>query len=310
MSSKRKITSKEFCSLFGLRDPRNAKECAQYLKGVNTVHHQARQEELREYFLFVLKRINEPFILRSRRQNLSAFEKGWGENLRLLESGKLPGIALKPKYFKPSKFLRYKGELVVSSNLNLEYELFTAARNLLFKNYLAPYHNIYELGCGSSQNLLLLSEIFPEKELWGLDWARSSVRIIEFLAKKFNKNIKGRVFDMARPKTGLAFKPGSALFTVHSLEQLGGDFEKLVSTIISAKPAMVMHYEPIQEFYKANDWLDQLALAYSGKRNYLNGFYTYLLKLEKSGKIKIIAAKRPFLGGVIHEASLIIWKPI
>jgi hypothetical protein len=310
MRLRKKITLKDICGRFGSRKLKNTGNFPEYFNRINTGYHEANLEETREYALFVLKRINEPYILRSRRQNLSAFEKGWGENLRLLESGRPPRMALKPKYFKPSKFLRYNGKLIVSPNLNLEYELFTLARKLLFKSYLAPHHNIYELGCGSSQNLLLLSEIFPEKELWGLDWTRSSVKIIDFLSRRFNKKIKGRIFDMARPENGLALKPGSALITVHSLEQLGGDFEGLVSSIIDAGPAMVMHYEPILEFYKADDWLDQLALAYSGKRNYLKGFYTHLLKLEKRGKIEIIMARRPFVGGVIHEASLIIWRPV
>ena len=310
MRSEEKITSKDFRGLFGLNDPRKARNFLKNFDRLNTAYHKAGPEEFREYLFFVLKSINKPYIARSRRENLAAFEKGWKENLDLLESGRPPALALKPKYFRPCKFLRYKGKLIVSPNRGLEYDLFAMARNLLFKNYLAPFRTIYELGCGSCQNLLMLSDIFPEKELWGLDWTSSSVKIARFLAGNLNKNIKGRIFDMARPGSAAGFKPASAFITVHSLEQMGSDFKKLVSFLVKARPGLVLHYEPIAEFYKEENCLDQLALIYTRKRNYLSGFYPYLLEQEKKGRIKIIAARRPFLGGVIHEASLIIWKTV
>ncbi|MCX5667168.1 MAG: hypothetical protein NTY34_02515, partial [Candidatus Omnitrophica bacterium] len=91
--------------------------------------------------------------------------------------------------------------------------------------------------------------------------------------------------------------------------QLGSRHEKLLSFIMKAKPQIVLHYEPILEFYDQDNLLDYLAYMYSRKRNYLTGFWSALGKLEKEGRAKIMTACRPFIGGVIHEASLIVWRP-
>jgi SAM-dependent methyltransferase len=303
------IRAEEFAGLFGVRDVKGVEK---YLPGfgrINTSYRQADLGEFQEYLLSVLKRINQPYILRSRSENLKAFENGWQENLALLASGCLPSTALKPKYFRPNKFMRFKGGLIVSPNRHLEYDLFTAARQLIFRRYLRPYRTIYELGCGSFQNLVLLSEIFPEKDLRGLDWTQASTSIARLLAAKYHKKITGRCFDMTRPGSRLSFLPESAVITIHALEQLGTDFQKLVKALIRARPGLVLHYEPIAEFYKPGNCLDQLALVYSRKRNYLCGFFDYLRERERAGQIEILQARRPYVGGIIHEASLIIWRP-
>ena len=104
-------------------------------------------------------------------------------------------------------------------------------------------------------------------------------------------------------------EPGSAVITIHALEQLGRAYEKLLGWLLSSRPGLVINYEPVQEFYAEDNLLDYLALMYSRKRGYLTGLLTALRRLEGQGRIEILGAWRPYLGGVIHEASLIIWRP-
>jgi len=280
------------------------------LNRINVEYHYATQTEFEEYVLNVLKAINIPRILRSTDENFQAWEKGWSENLQSISQGEISSKSIKPKYFRPSKFLRFNKKLIVSENLDIEYDLFTLARYLIFTKYLAPYEHIYEFGCGSCQNLLMLSEIFRSKCLYALDWVEPSLEIAKILSKYLNRHITGYKFDMLNPSSDVIIKPKSAVITIHALEQVGTRHEKLLSFILRAKPELVIHYEPIQELYDEKNLLDYLAILYSQKRNYLSGFLTALRELEKKSEIKILQAYRPYLGGVIHESSLIAWCPL
>lgn len=304
------IKDSDFCRMFNYRYDELPEGFVRRLININAAYRDANIDEYKEYVLHVLKRINAPYITRSREENLEAFEKGWKENLELLLSGDVSSESLKPRYFRPNKFLRFNKGLVVSDNLNLEYDLFTLARHLVFNKYLSSYDNIYELGCGSCQNLLMLADMFPAKSLYGLDWTKASTEIAGVLAKLLNRNIKGSLFDLVNPTSDIKIEEGSAIVTIHALEQIGIQHGKLISFLINSKPGIVIHYEPVLEFYDEDDVLDYLALTYSQKRNYLSGFFTELNRLKDQGKIEIIEARRPYLGGVIHEASLIVWRPL
>ena len=64
------------------------------------------------------------------------------------------------------------------------------------------------------------------------------------------------------------------------------------------------------EFYSDNNLYDLLAIQYCRKRNYLENYLTALKQLEQQQEIEIICAYRPFLGGVLHESSLVVWRPL
>jgi len=295
--------------MFGVSPNELPEPFLSYLGRMDATYREADSEELKEYFLQVLKRINAQDIRRTAEENLAAFEKGWRENLDALLSQGTSAENLKPRYFRPGKFLRYDRKLIVSRNPNLEYDLFTLARYLLFSGYLSSFESIYEIGCGSCQNLFMLSELFPSKRMIGLDWAPASTEIAKVLADSLKRPIEATLFDMMSVSPAVEIEPGSAIMTIHALEQIGEGHEKLLSFLLNARPGIVLHYEPILEFYDEGDALDYLAFMYCRKRNYLSGFYTALLDRQKRGEIQIVEARRPFLGGGIHEASLIIWKP-
>lgn len=305
-----KITKADFCKRFncdlnGLPEDLISKFCR-----TNTTYRYPDQKEYEEYILYVLKQVAASSVTRSREENLKRFKEGWLENLRLILNGQINLQNLKPRYFRSSDFFRYDNKLIIPENKDIEYDLFTLARYIIFSKYLCDYENIYELGCGSCHNLLMLSEMFPTKCLYGLDWVETSVKIANELSKRLNKNVEGFTFDMFNPSLDIAIKPNSAIITIHSLEQLGNRYEKLLSFILNSKPRFVLHYEPVQELYDPDCLLDYLALLYSERRNYLSGYLTALRELEEQNKIEILEAYRPYVGGVIHESSLIAWRPL
>ena len=76
------------------------------------------------------------------------------------------------------------------------------------------------------------------------------------------------------------------------------------------KADYVMNIEPIYEFYDLSKDFDLVAVKYIEKRNWLRGYYTSLLDLEKKGVIKIFEKLRLF-GSLYHETyNFIIWKKL
>ena len=97
-------------------------------------------------------------------------------------------------------------DLVVTTNPQLESDLFTVARRYLFQRYLSPYESIFEFGCGSCQNLLLLANLFPDKKLTGLDWVEPAVNIANLIGKQLNQAVTGRIFNMLDPSSAFSSK--------------------------------------------------------------------------------------------------------
>jgi hypothetical protein len=103
----------------------------------------------------------------------------------------------------------------------LEYDLFKFARFLIFHKFLKPFKAVTELGCGSCQNILMLAQLFPEKELLALDFTSASAEIASFMAQSLHRPIRGGIFDMTSPPRDFAVEPGSAILTIHAMEQIG-----------------------------------------------------------------------------------------
>jgi hypothetical protein len=275
-------------------------------------YRDASVKELDEYVLDFLKLEETSGLVRTREENRLAFERGWRENLEDLKSSSPEKyeLSLKPKYYRGSKFFRYDNRLVVTNNPQLEYELFIIARLCLFHQYLKDVETICELGCGTCANLLLISNMLPKTKLIGFDWTISSCEIAHELGKKLSKPISSHVFDMLEPDLSCEIPEGAAIISIHSFEQLGYEFEAVLEFILRSKPSIVMQYEPVLDFYDDNKLLDYLALRYCKRRGYLQGYYERLLHMESEGRIEIMAGYRPYLGGVLHESSVLVWKPL
>ena len=271
--------------------------------------HAASRQERDEYIVEILELIRSPRIERTVDENRAAWERGWQESLEEARAGGFKPEALRPKYFRGNRFLRWQGDVVVSANPQIEYDLFVLARRLLFGSFLPGVRTIYEIGSGSGNNLWLLSELFPDARIIGLDWVAPAVQLATELGRVSGRNIEGRHFDMLRPDSAFALEPGAAVVTIHALEQLGERHLALLDWLAAARPALVLHYEPILEFYDRANVLDYLALWYSQRRRYLSGFWTEIAARREAGRIEVLDARRPRLGGVYHEASVVVWRP-
>lgn len=298
----------ELHQLFGL--PAQAGDLVRdRVSALNLRCHPASGLERDEYVHEMLDLIRSPRIERSMDENRAAWERGWQQNLDEARAGGFAPDTLKPKYFRGNRFLRWQRGLVVSENPQIEYDLFNLARRLLFGWYLPGIRTIYEIGSGSCNNLWLLSELFPDATIIGLDWVDPAVKLANELGKETGRKIEGRRFNMISPVHSVTLEPGSAVVTIHALEQLGDQHGALLDWLTAARPALVLHYEPIVEFYDAANLLDYLARWYSERRRYLTGFWTAIAARRDAGELELLAADRPGVGGIYHEASVIVWRP-
>jgi len=307
-----KIGEADFIRMFQLEPCGFPEEARARLANMNLNFRPSSKEELAEYAVAFMKMIGGKLAPRSRDENLAAFERGWTENLEAFKASSPNGFetALKPRYFRGAKFFRYDGDVVMPENHQIEYEAFIIARLCLFHKYLRQADFVCELGCGSCANLLLLSTLLPKTELLGLDWTNASSKIAAALADRTRSRISGRTFDLLAPDKSLKLPEGAAIISLHAFEQLGEAFEPVLDFMLAAKPSIVVQYEPVLDFYDPESLPDRLALAYCEQRNYLKGYYAALKELERQGRIRILEARRPGLGGVLHEQSIIAWKPL
>jgi len=257
----------------------------------------------------ILKRIDSNELIVSGPHRQPDWEQGWAENLREFEkTGDI--YALTPKFIKPNEALRLDRDYVIPYNERFEFDFVDVLRRWLFTKYFGDSTEIYEFGCGSCQHLALLAGMFPEKEIVGLDWASSSIKIIDKLVEINGWNLEGRLFNLFEPDSRMKLREGSVVFTIGTMEQLGQNFEPFLQYLLSNPVSLCLHLETIKELYDESYLLDYLAIKYDSKRGYLDGYLSRLRELEKEGRVEILRAQRTFIGNLYHDSySLIVWRP-
>jgi tRNA G46 methylase TrmB len=89
---------------------------------------------------------------------------------------------------------------------------------------------LYEFGAGTGHNLLELSKIFPDKNIYGSDFVKTAVDLLKLIAKRNKINLKAFQFDMSDPNKNIKILKNSGIYTSGALEQLSGNIYNL-STI-------------------------------------------------------------------------------
>lgn len=272
-----------------------------------------QQDELKELFASIKKDLDTQQFRVSGQNDNGVWEKGWGEVYKSVTEQGVDKAKLNPQYFGKYPYLRLDGTFIKPSTKNFEAKLDQCIRQAVFTKFLAEAKRVVELGCGTGNSLYLLNKLFPQMELVGADWASASQHIIAHVASTTGANLRGVNFNMLTMQgwDELSIDHTTAILTVHALEQLGSSHEQLVEAIVKAKPSICVHIEPILENYEQGNTFDELAIDYHYKRNYLNGWLTYLKKKEQEGLLNVLVNKRIGFGGVYHEAySVVVWQVV
>ena len=307
----KKLTLKDFANLFGTTVGNIPKDCKDLISKTDFSYKKLEQAKRDNLILEMFKRIESGEFSVAGKKKQPRWQSGWQEVLNDFANHDYNVNNLMPQYDrKPGAFLRLNSDYVAPKNPMFEMEWLNIFRRWFFKEYLGDVDNIFEFGCGTGQNLVVLAKLFPKKNLYGSEWVKSSLGIIKLLAKKHNYNIKGHLFDFFSPDQTLNFPPNTAVLTRAALEQVGSNHDKFLKFLLKKSPDLVVNIEPIIELYDENNLIDYLGIKFQKKRNYLDGYLSSLYKLKDEGKIEIIKVKRvPFGSVYLDPYSYVIWKP-
>ena len=234
---------------------------------------------------------------------------GWGENYRSYRSSRNPEDLI-PKYYGKHKLLRFRRGIITPESETHEYDMIRFIVTWLTDEYLRGRSDIFEFGCGSAHNLPTIQKVAQDSNITGLDWASSSQDIIGLINESELSFGYGK-FDFFNPDYSLEVPKNSGFITVAALEQVGTNFHPFVGFCMTKKPAICVHIEPINELMDRDNTVDALSVAYSKKRNYLDGFLTFLQELEEDGSVEILKQQRTYTGSYFIEGhSVVIWRPL
>lgn len=304
------LTVEDFARSFGINKEDIPEDCRELIAKTDFTYRKIDGKERDEVILNVLKKIESDTQKIGAPERECIWEKGWAENLKEFVESNGDLKKLVPKFIRSNQSIRLNQEYITPSNPNFELDYFSVFRLWIFNEYLKDFDNIYEFGCGTGFNLVVLSQLYPKKNLYGLDFVPSSVNLVNKTSEMYGWNISGYLFDMISPDEKFEIKNNSAVFTFGSVEQLASKFDAFLQYLLKSKPKICIHMEPTIELYDENNVIDYLAIKFHKKRGYTENFLTRLKELEDQGKIEILKVKRLFFGSLYMEGfSYIIWKP-
>lgn len=269
-------------------------------------------EERDQVILSILKKTDDPLLRVVGENNNSVWERGWSEINELLARKDFSPDLLRPQYFEAHKILRFNQQFIMAETEDFVYQYDQLIRYIIFKKFLKDSNKIVELGSGTGTSQVLLSKINTHGKLIASDWSNAALHIIERISQYLKRSIKTVNFNMLTMEgwDDLTIDEESTVVTVHALEQLGMHNRQLLEKLLSAKPSLCVHLEPLSEFYNPMNLYDYLALKYHTRRNYLFGWLATLERYAEENKVEILQAKRLHFGDRYHEAyMLLVWRP-
>jgi len=295
--------------MFGTTPDRITAECRRMISEHDFSHRILVRDEHEAKLREAQAELDRPLRVAGRHR-IGDWEDGWAENLSDFVQGGFDLKSLMPRFMEPGRAMRLDGQYIVPSHERFEMNLVSVLRRWLFGEWFEPVDNVYEFGCGTAHNLVALAQQYPDKNLHGLDWARSSQEIIGHIVEHYGYNITGHKFDLLMPDDSYQLEPNSGIFTTGTLEQLGSSFGPFLDYLLGASPAVCVHLETIYELYDQDDPFDLVAARYLEKRGYLRGFLTRLRELVGQGIVEILEARRTF-GSSYHDGyGLVVWRPV
>jgi SAM-dependent methyltransferase len=311
MSDKKLLTYDDLSSMYGVAPGTLSSEVQDWIQRVDFTYQPLSETDRDHTILSILKALEQNQFSLVGQQRQGIWEEVWAEHLQNFVAQEYAAEALVPRFIRPAPIVRLQGNYVHPLSPTFELDFFRIFRLWLFQTYLKEWTSVYEFGCGSGFNLLALAELYPDKQLWGMDWVESSVQLVTLTGESRQLSLKGRQFDFFAPDSTIELGRESAVITIAALEQVGTQFQPFLAFLLDKRPGLCIHIEPVLEFYDENSLVDFLAIQYHYRRGYLQGFYSALKALKNAGQIEILASRRLGFGSLYHEAySLMVWRSI
>ena len=305
------LTLEDFARSFGTTVEDIPEECKELIAKTDFRYRILEEDERDKVILAVLKKIESDQQIIGAPERQEVWQRGWAENLQDFIKSGYNLNSLVPKFIRPNQAIRFNRNYILPFNSNFELNYFSIFRLWLFKKYLKEFDSIYEFGCGTGFNLIVLAQLYPEKKLHGLDFVPSPVNLVNKIGEVYCWNMTGHLFNMLTPDETFEIGDNSAIFTIGAIEQLASNFEAFLQFLLKHSPELCIHVEPTIELYDENNLVDYLAMKFHRKRGYTENYLTRLKELETQNKIEILKVKRLFFGSLYMEGySCMIWRPM
>lgn len=270
-------------------------------------------EERDAAILLACRHVESAVLPRADRSGAARWERGWSEVLDRVKREGASEDALRPQYFRYDT-IRLMGDYARVGKPDFEFKLYRLIADLVFQRFLLGLDGIAEFACGTGINLLHLGRLFPGIGLVGYDWTVASQELLGLIAAEHDLDLVGRQVDLW---TGDGFAPASlsrfrrlGIVTTHGLEQIGERIAPFVDMVLTLRPAVVVHIEPLIELYDTDRLFDALAALYHRKRGYLQGLLPAVRRMRDQGMAEILLEQRLEFGSAFHEGySLLVWRP-
>ena len=264
-------------------------------------YNELNSEQYNEYYELCLEMLNKKLEV--------DWQDDWFSVLQNLQTNddNVKSI-IRPKWFRKSAFVNIQNCLSLTETPYVDWEYQLITRQMLFYTHLKDIENICEFGSGSGTNFYLINKILQNKNFILSDISVTSLKIIQELKRKLNRNNLTYSNIDIEQDIDLQLPDNTAVITTSVLEQIGDNYKNFIKFILKEKPQIVINVEPIVELLDSKSRFDNVMNLYCEKRKYLTGYLTELEKLEKQKKIKIIMKKRTMVSGTFIENSVLIWK--
>lgn len=305
-----RVGVEDFAGSFGVQADALSQRCRSLIESTDFRYRVLRGDERDEVILQVLQKLALDRQVIGTEERTQVWQDGWSENLRAFSAGG-DLRALIPQFIRPRQVVRFAGEYIRPANPDFELDYFSVFRLWLFETYLAPFEHVYEFGCGTGFNLVALGQLFPEKNLYGLDFVPSAVELVNRVGASTGLRLTGRRFNMVSPDPSLRLADRSAVLTIGSVEQLASQFEAFLEFLLAQRPGLCINVEPTVELYDEARLLDYLAALFHRKRGYTEGLLPRLRELDKQGRLKLGKVKRLGFGSLMMEGySCFVWETL
>jgi len=301
---------KEFSQHFGCDETEIADKTKEVIQKYDFSYKKCTQEETGKIIHEVQDKIKNDIQEIGSPIRTDIWTKGWGENLTAFNENNSED-AFTPKFIRPSEVMRLNGHFIKPNDFNFERNFSYVMRSYVCENYLIPYKNIHEFGCGSGFHLIPITRRFPDKNIYGSDFVQTAVDLINNVAKHYDYNLSASLFNFIEPDFDYNIPESSVVCTFGAIEQIASKYNKFLDFLLEKKPELCIHIEPAVEMYDEKNLVDSLAIKFHRKRGYSEGLISKLEDMDKSGKIKLLKVKRLNFGGLMFEGfTLIVWKSL
>jgi hypothetical protein len=180
-----------------------------------------------------------------------------------------------------------------------------------------PIQTLVDMGAGYGGTLFpLLQQLCgrridcpPERVVAG-ELTRSGRDLLRRLAAAEDVNVKVLECDLASDDVMEPPPAGATILTSHSMMYLQST-QACLDRIVSWRPRLVLHFEPLIEHAPSTTMLGLLQRRYIDMNGYNRDLLTSLRRLATERSIELVEERAHVLGiNPLLPASIVVWRPI